>query len=344
MTDGSIVAAKRADGELHDLTRAEFPRLVGLLALYVGNVQTAEDLAQEALIRLHQHWPRVRAMDSPRAWLTRVAMNLASSSLRRTYAERRARSRVERRRPAALPESAEVLAIRDAGMPYRTGPVRFAVGSPHGLSSNSWRFWTTRTGDAYLACRDNFQNMKVSLHVSGRWRMAFTEEAVKDNPALVPPEADRAWEVWDEPPPFMPDAVAAFSLIFLTSELAVEPSQRDPRKWEGTTFIEAAPADSGKLTAVTLFITLGDRELRHASEPSFRLASLDLIDGRRAQLLAHADPELDQPQKIVALRQAVAAAAEEKSLPYPPGGYVYFFGKHSDGRRSIVGARATPAA
>ena len=106
--------AERTDLDLQDLTRAEFPRLVGLLALYVGSVQTAEDLAQEALIRLHQNWPRVKAMDSPRAWLTRVALNLGSSSLRRTYAERRARSRIQGDRPAALPESADVVAIRDA--------------------------------------------------------------------------------------------------------------------------------------------------------------------------------------------------------------------------------------
>src|SRR5512132_249548 len=45
-------------------------------------------------------------------------------------------------------------APQESGMPYRPGLVRFAVGSPHGLGSNSWRFWTTRTGDAYLACRD----------------------------------------------------------------------------------------------------------------------------------------------------------------------------------------------
>ena len=88
-----------------------------------------------------------------------------------------------------------------AGLPFRTGPIRFAVGAPDGLSSNSWRFWTERSGDAYLACRDNFQNMKVSLQASGRWRMAYTAEAVAENPARVPPAENRAWEVWDEPQP-----------------------------------------------------------------------------------------------------------------------------------------------
>jgi hypothetical protein len=40
-----------------------------------------------------------------------------------------------------------------------------------GMSSNSWRFWTEPAGDAYLACRDNFKEGKLSLHTSGRWRM-----------------------------------------------------------------------------------------------------------------------------------------------------------------------------
>src|SRR5438132_10784740 len=121
-------------------------------------------------------------------------------------------------------------------LPIRAGPVRFAVGAPDGLTSNSWRFWTTSAGDAYLARRDNFNNMKVSLHASGRWRMAFTSEALAANPSLVPVGADRAWEVWDEPPAVLPETVAAFRLIFPTRELAVEPEQRAAKQWRNTIF------------------------------------------------------------------------------------------------------------
>lgn len=81
------------DRALAALCRDEHPRLVGLLALYVGSRPVAEDLAQEALIRLHQHWPRVRTMPSPRSWLFGVALNLARSWWRRRYAEHRANRR-----------------------------------------------------------------------------------------------------------------------------------------------------------------------------------------------------------------------------------------------------------
>ena len=102
------------DRTLADLCRDEHPRLVGLLALYVGSRPVAEDLAQEALIRLHQHWPRVRTMASPRSWLYGVALNLARSWWRRRYAEHRANRRHGQPEATTLPEPADVLAVRGA--------------------------------------------------------------------------------------------------------------------------------------------------------------------------------------------------------------------------------------
>jgi hypothetical protein len=92
-TSAAAIAAIRhaIDAEL---CRQEHVRLVGLLALYTGDRAVAEDLAQEVLLRLHQHWPRVRLMGSPHAWLSSVGMNLARSWWRRRYAEQRAYRRL----------------------------------------------------------------------------------------------------------------------------------------------------------------------------------------------------------------------------------------------------------
>lgn len=68
-----------AEDALAELTRDLHPRLVGMLVLYLGDRQTAEDLAQETLIRLHLKWPSVSRHPSPTAWASRVALNLASS-------------------------------------------------------------------------------------------------------------------------------------------------------------------------------------------------------------------------------------------------------------------------
>ena len=77
--------------------RAQHTRLVGVLAYTVGDRYVAEELAQETLIRVCQHWPKVRDMAAPEAWTHRVAQNLATSWVRRRIAERRATRRVQAR-------------------------------------------------------------------------------------------------------------------------------------------------------------------------------------------------------------------------------------------------------
>jgi RNA polymerase sigma-70 factor (sigma-E family) len=79
--------------EVAAFCRREHRRLVGLLALYVGDRAVAEELAQETLVRVCERWPQVRTMSSPSGWASRVALNLASSRWRRAGAERRAHIR-----------------------------------------------------------------------------------------------------------------------------------------------------------------------------------------------------------------------------------------------------------
>jgi RNA polymerase sigma-70 factor (ECF subfamily) len=90
--------------ELVEMCEREHPRLVGMLGLYCGDVDVAEDLAQEALIRLCRHWRRVRKMDSPDRWLHRVAVNLAHSHFRKRALDRRVTSLV-RPRQAEVPNT-----------------------------------------------------------------------------------------------------------------------------------------------------------------------------------------------------------------------------------------------
>jgi hypothetical protein len=223
------------------------------------------------------------------------------------------------------------------GLPIKNGPVRFCVGAPDSLTSNSWRIWTTGHNDAYIVCRDNFKEAKVSLHASGRWRMGFTEEAVATNPLLVSESANRAWDVWDEPPTTLPETVVAFKLSFPTSELAVLPEQRGFNAWKNVIFIEPAP--TGKVIVATLFVTSLQTPLRHETEPSLCLASLDLSSDRRIQLIVHGEPETDLPQLIRDNVRRARSGAEDAGLKLPEGSYGYFFGRQDSGCRFIVGAR-----
>lgn len=230
----------------------------------------------------------------------------------------------------------------DPRLPIRDSPVRFAVGPPDGLTSNSWRFWTTKAGDIYLKCRDNAKEFKISLHASGRWRLGITEEALARNPRLVPPGANRAWDVWDEPPEIDPNIVFAFRMNFPTSELVIRPDQRPPKLWRGTVFIEPAPLDSGQLVVVSLLVTRGDVDLRSEPGPSCRLASLELGNGRRAQLVAYLDQLGDVPHELGVIRRAALDQAERDGADVPDDAYIYAFGHNPQGVRSLLPARAKP--
>lgn len=89
MTPGGTVA----DDELERFCADAYPKLVGALTHHFGDRWLAEELAQEALVRVCDHWSRVRAMSSPVGWAFRVGANLGRSRMRRRAAERRARQR-----------------------------------------------------------------------------------------------------------------------------------------------------------------------------------------------------------------------------------------------------------
>jgi RNA polymerase sigma-70 factor, ECF subfamily len=63
--------------------RIEAPRLLGGLVRYVGDVDLAEDLAQEALLTALSSWPETGIPDNPGAWLMAIAKNRAIDTARR---------------------------------------------------------------------------------------------------------------------------------------------------------------------------------------------------------------------------------------------------------------------
>jgi RNA polymerase sigma-70 factor (ECF subfamily) len=68
--------------------RAEGGKLVAQAYLLVGDVHTAQDLAQRALERTWHHWPRVRGYERPGAWARRVLYNMALNEHRRRGRQR----------------------------------------------------------------------------------------------------------------------------------------------------------------------------------------------------------------------------------------------------------------
>lgn len=88
--------------------QAEHVRLARALYLLTGSAAEADELTQEAMVRVYERWERVRQMDSPQGYLFRTAMNLHRSRLRRLAT--RARHIVE---AAPSPDPADVVQGRD---------------------------------------------------------------------------------------------------------------------------------------------------------------------------------------------------------------------------------------
>lgn len=99
---------KRREGsdppdDLVAFTVDQYDRVRGALALFTGDRRLAEELAQEAFVKVCQHWERVRTMDAPGAWVHRVGMNLAISRARRRRVERRVVAQIGALRPDSTP-------------------------------------------------------------------------------------------------------------------------------------------------------------------------------------------------------------------------------------------------
>ena len=87
---------------------AERPRLFRALVLVTHDALEAEELMQDAFVRVWEHWDRVATMDDPIGYLFRTALNLHRSRLRRALtAAKRAVT------PPSGPDPFDEVATRD---------------------------------------------------------------------------------------------------------------------------------------------------------------------------------------------------------------------------------------
>ena len=75
---------------LDTVWRMESPRLVARLARMLGDLDSAEELAQDALVAALEHWPRQGVPDNPGAWLMTTAQRRAIDRLRQQRLQPRA--------------------------------------------------------------------------------------------------------------------------------------------------------------------------------------------------------------------------------------------------------------
>jgi RNA polymerase sigma-70 factor (ECF subfamily) len=89
----SEIADATVEESVDALFRAHYGRLVRALTLACGSREAATDAVQEAFVKAHLHWRRIRRYDDPVGWIRRVAVNRLRDDHRR---ERRKRTAIDR--------------------------------------------------------------------------------------------------------------------------------------------------------------------------------------------------------------------------------------------------------
>lgn len=222
-------------------------------------------------------------------------------------------------------------------LPIRGNSVIFAVGSPQGVTSNSWKIWTSpKKGDIYVACRDNMVEAKISLHGSGRWRMAFTEES-----RLFWEDNNRAWTVWQKPNPHLPyDVIHALEILFPQWERFITPEQRNerPRTWrKNKVYIEEGIKEF--ITSVSLFVAAKGTSISYKHLNSFPLAILTVTEDSELHVVPHQYPETNLREAISDATAKARASIDDKGVESPAGLYGYFLQGTPDGCRYLYVAR-----
>ncbi len=87
-------------GSFEEFFAAEYPRLLRVMYLVIGNRHEAEEVTQDAFVRALERWDRVRAAGNRPGYLYRIAVNLYRSKLRRVA---RAARKTLRPQPEADP-------------------------------------------------------------------------------------------------------------------------------------------------------------------------------------------------------------------------------------------------
>ena len=198
-------------------------------------------------------------------------------------------------------------------LPLRKQPFRVAVGTPHGASSNSWKVWK-RGLDVYVACRDNFQQLKASLHASGNWRFGLTKEAQIANAQLVTPGEDRAWKKWR--PIFTPEKRIEIGFQIAVPRGSLYLSANDRQSWpRSVLFVE--PEESPILmVVVSVCIVLGQAPVVFGPNTHGAVIALEQLDHERTLQLVVTHEDLGNLPSVISeaipkIRTSMSASGAE---------------------------------
>jgi hypothetical protein len=153
-----------------------------------------------------------------------------------------------------------------------------------GVWSSVWRIWT-HGGDVYVAYAP--AAIKFSLHRSGRWRFAYTDDEKARAAGRVPGD-DRAVAKWLQPHPRLPGLIHALAIRIPTNDLrSIDMGQDKPN----VVWLPPAPKDWAVYLNVFVSDALDpDDWPGRRSMASQLLARLPLSAGRQVEVTKHEEP------------------------------------------------------
>lgn len=98
--------------DFESFARRVHVRAVTAVAMYCGDAEVAQEATQEALAKALLNWDRVRAAESPDAYLIRSAMNEATRWYRRLRTRRKYAAAEGKVETVTLVEQADGIAVR----------------------------------------------------------------------------------------------------------------------------------------------------------------------------------------------------------------------------------------
>jgi RNA polymerase sigma-70 factor, ECF subfamily len=103
-----VSGVDRDGGDVRTLYTAAYGRLVGILAVAAGDRDEAEEVVQEAFVRLLPRWSKISRYDDPEAWVRQVAFRLLANRRRRRRLAHRLQLGAREGLPANSEESLDV--------------------------------------------------------------------------------------------------------------------------------------------------------------------------------------------------------------------------------------------
>ncbi|MBW2673820.1 MAG: hypothetical protein JRD89_10470 [Deltaproteobacteria bacterium] len=196
-----------------------------------------------------------------------------------------------------------------------------------GPSTNSWKITTSKDGDIYIGGRDNFQQSKVSLHQSGRWRLADLQSTHD-----VSTGSDRAVAKWTPPLGWKREPVVAFRILLL--EPALYLTATDRIGWKKRVLFVEPPADSELMTVVSICVIPDGQDFDYTQAHGGKLAVLTLVEGMHVHVLATHTPAWTDG--LSELRVAILGQWPDVTRDLMRDGVVLVHGRDEDSVRFLA--------